>query len=76
MAEVLGGSKGFSDVIWDVKDYKNDNHIRFTYNSFDGERGLCLETQGFPDSVNHPNFPSDQIVNPGQTYKHFMVFSC
>ncbi|CAK7323034.1 unnamed protein product [Dovyalis caffra] len=25
---------------------------------------LCLETQGFPDSVNHPNFPS-QIVNPG-----------
>ncbi|OMO95362.1 Aldose 1-/Glucose-6-phosphate 1-epimerase [Corchorus capsularis] len=35
--------------------------------------GLCLETQGFPDSVNHPNFPS-QIVNPGQTYKHFMVF--
>ena len=20
--------------------------------------GLCLETQHFPDSVNHPNFPS------------------
>lgn len=34
---------------------------------------LCLETQGFPDSVNHPNFPS-QIVNPGQIYKHFMVY--
>ncbi|CAL9040272.1 unnamed protein product [Musa banksii] len=27
--------------------------------------GLCLETQGFPDSVNHPNFPS-QIYSPGQ----------
>ncbi|CAL9753781.1 unnamed protein product [Musa acuminata subsp. burmannicoides] len=35
--------------------------------------GLCLETQGFPDSVNHPNFPS-QIVNPGEDYKHNMLF--
>ncbi|XP_052304449.1 uncharacterized protein LOC18107299 isoform X3 [Populus trichocarpa] len=34
---------------------------------------LCLETQGFPDSVNHPNFPS-QIVNPGKPYKHYMLF--
>ncbi|XP_023515676.1 aldose 1-epimerase [Cucurbita pepo subsp. pepo] len=35
--------------------------------------GLCLETQGFPDSVNHPNFPS-QIVTPGQSYMHAMVY--
>ncbi|RRT39595.1 hypothetical protein B296_00055807 [Ensete ventricosum] len=35
--------------------------------------GLCLETQGFPDSVNHPKFPS-QIVNPGEDYKHNMLF--
>ncbi|KAK9272522.1 hypothetical protein L1049_002895 [Liquidambar formosana] len=34
---------------------------------------LCLETQGFPDSVNHPNFPS-QIVTPGKSYKHYMLF--
>ncbi|XP_066348895.1 uncharacterized protein [Miscanthus floridulus] len=34
---------------------------------------LCLETQGFPDAVNHPDFPS-QIVRPGQVYKHDMVF--
>ncbi|KAJ4960620.1 hypothetical protein NE237_020530 [Protea cynaroides] len=34
---------------------------------------LCLETQGFPDSVNHPNFPS-QIVYPGKTYTNLMVF--
>ncbi|KAL6845745.1 hypothetical protein ACP4OV_024320 [Aristida adscensionis] len=34
---------------------------------------LCLETQGFPDAVNHPKFPS-QIVRPGQVYKHDMVF--
>ncbi|CAH9078706.1 unnamed protein product [Cuscuta europaea] len=34
---------------------------------------LCLETQGFPDAVNHPNFPS-QILNPEETYDHVMVY--
>jgi aldose 1-epimerase len=29
--------------------------------------GLALETQHFPDSPNHPNFPST-VVRPGQTY--------
>lgn len=30
--------------------------------------GLCLETQHFPDSPNHANFPST-ILRPGETYK-------
>jgi aldose 1-epimerase len=30
-------------------------------------QGFCLETQHFPDSVNHPNFPST-ILRPGETY--------
>ncbi|XP_009593213.1 uncharacterized protein [Nicotiana tomentosiformis] len=34
---------------------------------------LCLETQGFPDAVNHPNFPST-IVTPGKTYVHKMLY--
>ncbi|KAL9247722.1 hypothetical protein vseg_021124 [Gypsophila vaccaria] len=34
---------------------------------------LCLETQGFPDAVNHPNFPS-VMVSPGETYEHVMIF--
>src|SRR5262249_32613285 len=29
--------------------------------------GFCLETQHFPDSPNHPDFPST-ILRPGQTY--------
>ena len=29
--------------------------------------GLCLETQHFPDSPNHPGFPST-ILQPGKTY--------
>ncbi|CAK7337086.1 unnamed protein product [Dovyalis caffra] len=35
--------------------------------------GICLETQGFPDAVNHPNFPS-QIVNPGEIYQNIMIY--
>ncbi|KAI3901414.1 hypothetical protein MKW92_046476 [Papaver armeniacum] len=35
---------------------------------------LSLETQGFPDAVNHPNFPS-VIVNPGEAYIHRMRFT-
>jgi len=34
----------------------------------DFRHGLCLETQHFPDSPNHANFP-DTILRPGQTYK-------
>ena len=34
--------------------------------------GLCLETQHFPDSVNHPAFPST-ILRPGQTYRQTTV---
>ena len=34
---------------------------------------LCLETQAFPDAVNHPNFPSE-IVRPGGVYQHDMLF--
>jgi len=29
---------------------------------------MCLETQHFPDSVNHPEFPST-ILKPGETYQ-------
>ncbi len=36
------------------------------------QTGFCLETQHYPDSVNHPNFPSI-ILRPGQTYRHTTV---
>ena len=35
--------------------------------------GLCLETQHFPDSPNHPSFPST-ILGPGQTFHSQTVF--
>ncbi len=35
--------------------------------------GLCLETQHFPDSPNHPNFPSTEL-KPGERYHTVTVF--
>jgi len=35
---------------------------------------VCLETQHFPDSVNHPDFPSI-ILRPEQTYRQSAVFA-
>jgi aldose 1-epimerase len=34
--------------------------------------GFCLETQHFPDSVNHPNFPNT-ILRPGERYHQTTV---
>jgi aldose 1-epimerase len=35
--------------------------------------GFCLETQHYPDSINHPSFPST-ILRPGQTFQSTTVF--
>ncbi|XP_043705505.1 galactose mutarotase-like, partial [Telopea speciosissima] len=35
--------------------------------------GLCLETQGFPNAINQPNFPS-VVIQPTEKYKHTMLF--
>lgn len=46
-----------------------DGTIKGTGGHVYGHRtGLCLETQHFPDSPNHANFPST-ILRPGQHYR-------
>lgn len=39
---------------------------------YERHAGLCLETQHFPDSVNHHEFPST-ILRPGQTFRQSTV---
>jgi aldose 1-epimerase len=34
---------------------------------------FCFEPQGFPDSPNHPNFPTTEL-KPGQIYKSMIVY--
>ncbi len=57
----------------------------YTGNSLDGtitarnghvltkHAALCLETQHFPDSPNHPQFPSI-VLHPGEIYRHTTIF--
>jgi aldose 1-epimerase len=35
--------------------------------------GFCLEAQHFPDSINHPTFPS-VVLRPGQNYQQTTVY--
>jgi len=36
-------------------------------------QGFCLETQHYPDSIHHPNFPST-VLEPGKTYTQTTIF--
>ena len=36
------------------------------------QAAVCLETQKYPDSIHHADWPSTRL-NPGQTYRHTMV---
>ncbi|MFT5130854.1 MAG: aldose 1-epimerase [Rhodothermales bacterium] len=38
------------------------------------QSALCLETQKYPDSINHANFPS-VVLSPGETYTHTCVYN-
>jgi aldose 1-epimerase len=40
---------------------------------FEKRSGFCLEPQHFPDSPNHPNFPST-VLEPGDEYRQTTVF--
>jgi aldose 1-epimerase len=41
--------------------------------AYQRREALCLETQHFPDSPNHPKFPTTEL-NPGQKYHTVTVF--
>ena len=44
-----------------------------TCGAFDRFYGLTLETQTYPDGINHSNFPS-AVLRPGQTYHHVVRY--
>ena len=41
--------------------------------AYDRRWGFCLETQSFPDSPNHPNFPSC-VLRAGETFTSTTTF--
>ncbi len=48
--------------------FEGKNGVKYPKNS-----GFCLEAQRFPDSPNHPNFPS-AILRPGEEYSQITVY--
>ena len=40
---------------------------------YDKQEGFCLETQHYPDSPNHPSFPSTELA-PGETYIQTTIY--
>ncbi|MFC5283857.1 aldose epimerase family protein [Pedobacter alpinus] len=80
-AKVIGDKTG---IIMDV--YTEEPGIQFYSGNFmsgkntfkngvkdDFRTAFCLETQHFPDSPNHPNFPSTTL-SPGETFKSVSYF--
>jgi len=43
-------------------------------NAYPQHAGFCLETQHFPDSPNHPNFPTTELL-PGHAMQSITVFT-
>jgi aldose 1-epimerase len=41
--------------------------------TYGANAGVCLETQHFPDSPNHPEFPST-VLRPGETFRSTTVY--
>ena len=50
------------------------NNLDPARNGFGRRSGFCHETQHFPDSPNHSNFPST-ILRPGRTFESKTVFT-
>jgi Galactose mutarotase and related enzymes len=41
--------------------------------AFNFRSGLCLESGHYPDSPNHPDFPTT-VLNPGETFKSTTIY--
>jgi aldose 1-epimerase len=41
--------------------------------AYNFRNGFCMEPQHFPDSPNHPNFPS-VVLKPGQVYRNTIIY--
>jgi len=54
--------------------FYSGNNLDQARNGFGRRTAFCLETQHFPDSPNHPNFPST-ILRPGDTYRSTTVYT-
>ena len=53
--------------------FLNGTLIGKSGNTYQKRYGLCFETQHYPDSPNHPDFPNT-VLNPGETLRSTTIF--
>ncbi len=53
--------------------FLNGSQIGHGGKPYDFRTGFCLESGHYPDSPNHPEFPST-VLNPGETYKTRTIY--
>ncbi len=70
MLEVITDQPGMQLYSGNFLDGKQKGHGGKPYNF---RSGLCLESDHFPDSPNHPDFPST-VLNPGETFKSTTIY--
>jgi aldose 1-epimerase len=63
---------------WPGVQFYSGNHLDGAIKGKGGQvyrrrTGFCLEPQNFPDSPNHPNFPT-VVLKPGQVYHHTVIY--
>jgi aldose 1-epimerase len=68
--EILTDQPGIQFYSGNFLDGSFTGKRRVVYNKY---AGLCLEPQHFPDTPNHPNFPST-VLRPGEVYRHVSVY--
>jgi aldose 1-epimerase len=70
MLEVITDQPGLQLYTGNFLDGKQIGHGGKAYNF---RSGLCLESGHYPDSPNHPDFPST-VLNPGETFKSTTIY--
>ncbi|HOW10395.1 MAG TPA: aldose epimerase family protein [Bacteroidales bacterium] len=68
--EVITDQPGMQLYIGNFLDGSQKGHGGVAY---DNRTGFCLESGHFPDSPNHPEFPST-VLNPGETYQTRTIY--
>ncbi|WP_422479330.1 aldose epimerase family protein [Pleomorphochaeta sp. DL1XJH-081] len=63
VSTTMEGVQFYSGNFLDGSDTSRDGHPYTQYT------GFCLETQHFPNAMNHKDFPNC-LLHPGETYKH------
>lgn len=80
-AEVIDDNSGRKLEVYTTKpgvqfytgNFLSENEIGKGGVKYNERQGLCLETQYFPDSINHENFPS-VILKADEEYNHTTIY--